>query len=146
MWDAATGSPVGEPLTGHTGPVSSVAVGQADGRAIIASGSDDRTVRVWDAATGSPVGEPLTGHTGPVTSVAVGQADGRAIIASGSHDQTVRVWDAVTGSPIGEPLTGHTGPGDLGGGRAGRRPRHHRLRLLRPDRAGVGRGHRQPGR
>ena len=96
-------------ITGHTGPVSSVAVGQADGRAIIVSGSNDRTVRVWDAVTGSPVGEPLTGHTGRVTSVAAGQADGRAIIVSGSDDRTVRVWDAVTGSPIGDPLTGHTG-------------------------------------
>ena len=96
-------------INGHKGTVSAVAVGQADGRAIIASGSYDQTVRVWDAVTGSPIGDPLTGHAGWVTSLAVGQADGRAIIVSGSNDRTVRVWDAVTGSPIGDPLTGHSG-------------------------------------
>ena len=96
-------------LSGHTGRVTSVAVGQVDGRAIIVSGSIDQTVRVWDAATGNLVGAPLSGHTGRVTSVAVGQVDGRAIIVSGSIDQTVRVWDAATGNLVGAPLSGHTG-------------------------------------
>ena len=62
MWDAATGQPVGQPLTGHTGTVSSVAF-SPDGHRIV-SGSGDNTVRLWDAATGQPVGQPLTGHTG----------------------------------------------------------------------------------
>jgi len=37
-------------------------VGQLEGRMVVVSGSDDRTVRVWDAATGGPVGEPFTPH------------------------------------------------------------------------------------
>jgi WD40 repeat protein len=37
-----------------------------DGRTLIVSGADDRTVRRWDAATGEAVGDPLTGHTGLV--------------------------------------------------------------------------------
>ena len=32
VWDAATGQPVGPPLTGHTGAVSAVAVGRAGDR------------------------------------------------------------------------------------------------------------------
>ena len=32
LWDAATGHPVGDPLTGHTGAVSAVAFGPPDGR------------------------------------------------------------------------------------------------------------------
>ena len=68
VWDAATGQPVGQPLTGHTGAVTSVAF-SPDGKRIV-SGSCDKTVRLWDADTGQPVGEPLTGHTDAVSSVA----------------------------------------------------------------------------
>ena len=95
-------------ISAHAGWVNAVAIGELDGRTIIASGSDDRTVRVWDAATGQPIGDPLTGHTDWVNAVAIGQLDGRTIIASASNDQTVRVWDAATGSPSADPLTGHT--------------------------------------
>ena len=60
VWDAATGTPLGNPFTGHTDEVSTVAVGQLDGRTVVVSGGGDGTVRVWDAATGDPVGEPFT--------------------------------------------------------------------------------------
>ena len=109
VWDAATGAPLADPFTGHTGAVNAVAVGQLDGRTVVVSGSDDRTVRVWDAATGAPLADPFTGHTGEVTAVAVGQLDGRTVVVSGSGDQTVRVWDAATGAPLADPFTGHTG-------------------------------------
>ena len=73
----------------------------------IASGGQDKTVRLWDAVTGHQIGPPLTGHADTVSSVAF-SPDGRRIV-SGSADNTVRVWDADTGKPIGQPLTGHTG-------------------------------------
>ena len=60
VWDAATGRPVGQPLNGHTGSVTSVAF-SPDGKRIV-SGSEDKTVRVWDAATGQPSATP-DGHT-----------------------------------------------------------------------------------
>ena len=82
----ADGTPVGEPLTGHDGMVTAVAVGALpDGTPVIVSGSGypssqlmapphgPGTVRVQRLADGTPVGEPLTGHRGAVTVVAGGR-------------------------------------------------------------------------
>ena len=42
MWDAATGQPRGDPLTGHTDWVTAVAIGRIGDRDVIVSGGDDR--------------------------------------------------------------------------------------------------------
>ena len=60
----------------------------------MATGSNDKLVRVWYAKTGDLVRE-LQGHASQVTSVAF-SSDGNRIV-SGSDDETVRVWDAKTG-------------------------------------------------
>ena len=85
-----------DPLKGHDDWVRSVAF-SPDGRHI-ASGSDDKIVRVWDAQTGHSVMYPLEGHDHFVRSVAF-SPDGRHII-SGSDDKTVRVWDVQTGQSV----------------------------------------------
>ena len=109
VWDLRTLAPLGEPLTGHRGLVSSVAVGVVDDRPVAVSGGEDGTVRVWDLRTLAPLGEPLTGQEGTVASVAVGVVDDRPVAVSGGDDGTVRVWDLRTLAPLGEPLTGHEG-------------------------------------
>ena len=113
VWRLADGTPVGEPLRSHTGPVEAVAVGALpDGTPVIVSGGAwDRSVRVWRLADGTPVGEPLTGHDGTVFAVAMGALpDGTPVIVSGGDDCTVRVWRLADGTPVGEPLRGHTDP------------------------------------
>ena len=96
-------------IVGHKGAVTSVEIGQVEGRTIIVSGGDDGTVQVWDANTGNPAGNPITGHKGAVRALAIGRVQGRTIIVSGGDDKIVRVWDANTGNPAGNPITGHKG-------------------------------------
>ena len=105
LWDAQTGEPLGDQLTGHTEWVYELAF-SPDGRQL-ASASIDQTIRLWDAHTGQPHGDPLTGHTGEVYGVSF-SPDGQRL-ASASGDQTVRLWDTHTGRALGGPLTGHTG-------------------------------------
>ena len=89
VWDLSTGTPLGDPLTGHTSPVAAVAaLLLPDGRPIAVTGSQDDTVRVWDLTTGTPLGDPLTGHTDTVTAVAaLLLPDGRPIAVTGSDDR-----------------------------------------------------------
>ena len=82
-------------LRGHVGNVRSVSF-SPDGT-LIASGSDDKTVKIWDAATGTIL-RSLRGHSASVTSVFF-SPDGKTVISSGK-DKTVRVWDAATGEAI----------------------------------------------
>ncbi|MEU8378524.1 serine/threonine-protein kinase [Streptosporangium sp. NPDC048865] len=104
LWDVATRRQAGDPLTGHTDWIRSVAF-SPDGK-ILATGSADTTVILWDVATRQPIGDPLTGHTDWVQSVAF-SPDGRTL-ATGGDDTTVILWDVATRQPIGDPLTGHT--------------------------------------
>jgi WD40 repeat protein len=95
IWDADTRQQIGDPLTGHTSVVSSVAF-SPDGRRIV-SGSWDFTVRIWDASSGTQIGAPLTGHTNFVSSVAF-SPDGRRIV-SGNFDKTVWLWPGPAAWP-----------------------------------------------
>jgi WD40 repeat protein len=56
---------------------------------MIATGSQDRTVRLWDAGTGLPIG-PLLEHRGTVHAVAF-DADNRRL-ATASSDGMARCW------------------------------------------------------
>jgi hypothetical protein len=75
-------------LVGHAGRVL-CAVYSPDGKRI-ATGGNDRDVRLWDSETFDPVAR-LGGHQDYVFSLAW-RADSQQLI-SGSGDNTVRIWD-----------------------------------------------------
>ncbi len=97
-------------LTGHTGPVFSVAF-SPDGH-IMATGGNNIVI-LWDLTNPTQphrLGQPLTSHTGRVFSVAFAP-DGHTL-ATGGGDRVI-LWDLTNPTqphPLGQPLTGHSGP------------------------------------
>ena len=73
-------------VQGHTGEVRAVAFKDSQ---FLASGGQDRTVRVWDLGSGQQVGYPIVGHSGWVEALSFSR-DG--VLASGSRDRTVSLW------------------------------------------------------
>jgi WD40 repeat protein/serine/threonine protein kinase len=101
LWDAKAHERRGQ-LTGHTGPVYSVAF-NSDGSKLV-SASSDHTVRVWDVAARKCVAL-LQGHTDEVFTAAF-HPDGTRL-ASAGRDRAIWLWDLATGHDVAR-LPGHT--------------------------------------
>jgi WD40 repeat protein len=104
LWDIETRRQIGEPLTGHSGPVDSIQF-SSDGK-IFASGSRDGTAILWDVVNHKQIGDRLTGHTNHVVSVAFDPTG--ASLVTGSIDGNVILWDVATHEPVGPPISRHT--------------------------------------
>jgi WD40 repeat protein len=110
LWDPATGAPVGEPLTGHTRQVTAVAaLPLPDRRVLLATGSDDGTVRLWESATGEAARQRLRplnrrlnrpNRTRWVSAVAAVPLPDAPVLLATSYYRTVRLWDPATGKAV----------------------------------------------
>lgn len=90
--------------TGHSDVVNSVAF-SFDGK-ILASGSDDRTIKLWEVETGREL-KTLKGDFGVVSSVAF-SADGKWLASGSLH--TIKLWETATGKEL---KTFTAGPGGI---------------------------------
>ncbi|MEH1841720.1 MAG: serine/threonine-protein kinase [Nostoc sp.] len=88
-------------LSGHTWAVLTVAF-SPDGQ-ILATGSDDNTIKLWEVNTGQLICT-LVGHSWSVVAVAF-TADGETLL-SASCDKTVKLWRVSTAEEI-VTLSGH---------------------------------------
>ncbi len=88
---------------GHQAPVNSVAISPEG--FLVASGSDDTTVRIWNSATGELL-RTFSNHRAAVMVVAF-SPNGR-VVASGGKDGNVFVWD-VDQQKLIRTFRGHKG-------------------------------------
>ncbi len=83
----------------HVGIITQ-AVFSPDGN-LVATASDEGTVRLWDAATGKANGQPLR-HPDSVTQVCF-HPDGR-LLATGCEDGRARLWDVAARQKVGKDM------------------------------------------
>jgi WD40 repeat protein/serine/threonine protein kinase len=109
IWDTKTGDELGR-LTGHTDAVNSVDIARINSSvSIIASASDDNTIRLW-TWTGKSARETrrFRSHSAPVRFVSF--SPGGELLASASEDGSVRIFSIKAEREL-LSLDGHGGKG-----------------------------------
>jgi WD40 repeat protein len=98
LWDAATGAPIGPPLS-HSCAVASVAFDRG-GRLLLTVGTSGPAY-LWSRANGAKHASALE-HPGTIQAASF-SPDGQSVLTAGD-DGTVRFWDAGTGRSFGPVL------------------------------------------
>jgi WD40 repeat protein len=106
LWELATGKERGR-LEGHEGMVFAL---RYCSECLLASGSNDDTVRIWDVEKRRQAAK-LTGHKGFVSSLAFNHGVPLDLLASGGNDGVVKLWSISeiglrSNLSIGSPVTG----------------------------------------
>lgn len=104
LWDTRIPDRCLQELEGHRKWIGVVTFGlDQDGNEILASGSDDHTIRLWNPHSGKFIQE-LKGHRKGIDSISFDVAEKK--LASGSADKTIKLWDIKTNKCI-QTLTDH---------------------------------------
>ena len=89
-------------LKGHSGRITALVY--HPGGSILASGSDDKTIRLWPLRDqASPL--VMSDHTGPITGLAFNPKGN--LLASTSADGSTRIWDVASGRAVKTLATQH---------------------------------------
>ena len=83
----------------HTGAIRSVISHDLDRIPVIASTSDDGTIRLWNARTADLI-RAWDAHPGGSNAIAFATLEGKSVIASVGDDGTARLWSASSGSAL----------------------------------------------
>ncbi|EOA91948.1 hypothetical protein ACJQWK_03400 [Exserohilum turcicum] len=83
-------------LEGHSRGINVVAF--SPNGEVLASGSDDATIKLWDVGTGAAL-QTLKGHSSKTSRLAFTPCDSE-VLASASDDKTVKLWNVGTGELI----------------------------------------------
>ncbi|WP_158854075.1 caspase family protein [Saccharothrix deserti] len=87
---------LGDALHGRETNTSCIALGFAEGRAVLVSGGDDGTVRTHDVESGQLCGPVMNGHQRFIGGAGVIEDGGSVAVTVGQLDSGVRVWDLAT--------------------------------------------------
>ncbi|KAG0702983.1 hypothetical protein DFH29DRAFT_470207 [Suillus ampliporus] len=87
FWNSYNGDQIGQPCTGHTQLIDSLAI-SSDG-SFIATASPDKTVRLWSTKSHQQIGQALQ-HTDQVICVAI-SPNGKLLV-SGDDERKVLLW------------------------------------------------------
>lgn len=104
VWDTLTGNLI-HSFEGHLAGISTVA--WSPDNETIATGADDKTIRLWNALTGKAHPRAFSGHHNYVYSIAFSPKGN--ILASGSYDEAVFLWDVRT-AKVMRSLPAHSDP------------------------------------
>eukprot|EP00960_Hanusia_phi_P041146 754856-Hanusia_phi.AAC.9 len=106
LWDEDTRVQIGENWTGHQKNINCFKY--SPDCKYVASGSEDKSLRVWDAKEGTEIASHRTGKSSQIHCLSY-SPDGKQIFVA-RDDRTVSVHCSSTCDQIGMPWLGHTGP------------------------------------